>query len=190
MEERWDADTVIIPNVIKNLPGGDNGQVYVIDELIKAPTYTVLSMLSRNPAYSRFYDLCVGSRLIANGRLNVYGDYPAVFIPTNEALDQFISEGKLPSDEEKLQSFLKYFFVDQTIYSSQSINETVPTLCKDEELSTDFNSVYKTIEVIGSPGNLQIKGTNNTTFLNVIEGNNSNIICTDGAIHLIDGVLN
>ncbi|MBN1183810.1 MAG: fasciclin domain-containing protein [Bacteroidales bacterium] len=180
-----------VPNIVKNFAdmGIDNGQVYVVDDIIRTPVLTVGEMISFDPAFSRFKDLCENAGLLAsNGELDIYGNTPSVFIPTNAAIDAFIFEGKLPSDEEGLQAFIKYCFMDRTIFTSESINETITTLCKDEELSSEFKIIYKTAELIGSYENLTIKGTNNADFLNVIE-EKSNIICTDGIIHQIDGVL-
>ena len=120
----------------------------------------------------------------------MHGNNPTVFIPTNEAIDKYIEEGKLPSDEEGLQNFVKYFFIDFDIFSTQALTTTTQTLCKDVQLSTDFNAVYRKLEIIGSPGDLQIKGDRNNTTTNVIEGKESNIICSDGIIHQINGILN
>ncbi|MBN2698254.1 MAG: fasciclin domain-containing protein [Bacteroidales bacterium] len=193
MEERWGLGIPEIPDVIMDLTGAgtDNGSVYVVNDLIKSPTYSVGRMLLTNPAYSRFAELCESSGLLsADGTLTVYGNYPTVFVPTNAAIDQFISEGKLPVEEDELLAFIKYFFVDRDVFTSESINETVPTLCKDEELSSEFSIVYKTVALNGSPGNLQIKGIHNSSFLDVISGEESDIICSNGIIHLVDGVLN
>ena len=193
IEDRWETGTFVIPEVILDLTGDgtDNGSVYVVNDLIKSPTYSLGQMISTNPVYSRFKDLCGSSGLLSpDGTMNVYGNYPTVFVPTNAAIDQFISEGKLPVDEKELQDFIKYFFVDRDVFTSHSISGEVPTLCKDEKLSSEFSIVYKKAELIGSPGNLQIKGINNTSFLNVINGEDSDIICSNGIIHLVDGVLN
>ena len=177
--------------ITKSFTGMDNGKAYVVNKLIKSATYSLGNMLITDTAYSRFSDVCQSSGLLtSNGTLKIYGNYSTVFVPTNSAMDQYISEGKLPADEESLQTFVKYFFVDKSVFTTETINETAKTLCLDPEQSTQFTSVYKTVELTGSPGNLTIKGNNNTGFLNVIEGNQSNIICTNGIIHQIDGVLN
>lgn len=183
----------IVPNIIRGITGStlDNGKVYVVDELIKEPELSIGDMLKMNPAFSLFKDQCEKAGLfLNNGTLDVYGDYPTVFIPSNDALDSYISGGYLPNDEEQLKDFIKYFFIDKAIFTVETIEETVKTLNRDEELSTEFKIAYKTAEIKGTYGDLKIKGSKNTSYLNVIEGAESNIICTDGIIHQIDGVLN
>lgn len=182
-----------IANIVKNFPDGsfDNGSVYVIDELIKSPVLSIGDIIKSNPAFSRFKDLCSKAELLgSNGILQIFGDNPTVFIPTNEALDKFIAEGNEPSDLELLQDFVRYFFVNKPMFTTETINETANTLSVDKLLSTEFKTVYKNAEINGTYGNYKVKGVNNTSFLNVIEGATSNIICTDGIIHQIDGVLN
>ncbi len=190
IETRWTSDTIIMPKVVRSISGTDNGSVFVVDNLIKAPSFSLGRMIATNPEYSRFKDICENAGLLSGTTLDVYGSYPTAFIPTNAAIDQFITDGNLPTNESDLQAFVKYFFVDKPAFTSDSYNESVATLCKDEENSTEFSIVYKMVELQGTPGMLQIKGTNNASFLNVIEGENSNIICTNGIIHQIDGVLN
>jgi uncharacterized surface protein with fasciclin (FAS1) repeats len=143
-----------------------------------------------NPAFSVFKGICEDAGLLVGEELAVYGNYLTAFIPTNDALDQFITDGNLPSNEAELQNFIKYFFIDDVVFSTQTTNSTSETLSANHELSTDFHTVYNTIEISGNPGNLKIKGTNNTSDINIIEGKDSNIICEDGIIHLVDGVLN
>ena len=179
-----------MPKIVKNfndLPL-DNGHVYVVDDLIKTPKLSISGIISYDTAFSRFKDLCENAGLLSDGILDIYGNTPTVFIPTNAAINQFIAEGKLPSDEKGLQDFIKYLFIDRTIFTSQTITETVPTLCRDESLSTEFKIVYKQADIAGTYENLTVKGVHNASFLNAIEGK-SNIICTDGIIHQIDGVL-
>ena len=83
--------------------------------------------------------------------------------------------------------FIKYFFVNRTIFTNETINETVETVSKDEQLSTEFEIVYRKAELDGTYGSLKIKGSGNTTFFDVTE--KRNIICDDGIIHQINGVL-
>ncbi|UCH14995.1 MAG: fasciclin domain-containing protein, partial [Bacteroidales bacterium] len=186
-----EGSRAVVPNIIESFTESvDNGKVYVIDDLIQMPKYTIGELISEYPAYSRFKDLCENAGLLDAGILEVYGDKPTVFIPTNDAIDQYIDDGKLPIEETALQNFIKYFFVDGTIFTSETINETFATLSVNDQLSTKYKIVYRTAELNGTYENLQIKGSNNTSYLNVIEGSESNVICTDGIIHQIDGVLN
>ena len=186
----YEGDRTIIPNIVKNITDLDNGKVYVIDELIQPPKFTIGELLSEVPSYSRFRDLCEDAGLLAGGNLEVYGFLPTLFVPANTAIDQYIADGKLPTDETELQQFIKYFFVNRTIFTSETINENVETLCLDEQMTTEFEFVYKKVELNGTYENLKIKGLNNASYLNVIEGSESNFICTDGIVHQIDGVLN
>ncbi|MFO7658198.1 MAG: fasciclin domain-containing protein [Bacteroidales bacterium] len=176
------------PKIVEDLSDmADNGSVYVIDDLILTPKYTFGRLIAENPDFSRFKELCEDAGLYENGVLQVFGEFPTAFIPTNAALNQFISEGKLPSNEADLQSFIMYFFVNRTIFTNGTINESVGTLSKDEQKSTEFKIVYREAEFSGTYGNLRIKGLNNSAFIDVTE--KRDIICNDGIVHQINGVL-
>lgn len=199
MEERWYyvGETLFerepgIPNSTGYFPPTfvDNGKVYVIDNLIKSASKSIGETIFTNPEFSVFKSICENAGLLVGEDLAIYGNFITGFIPTNAVLNQFITDGNLPSNEDDLQNFIKYFFVDLDLFSTQTVNTTTETLSVDIELSTDFYTAYRTLEVNGIPGDLKIKGINNATEINVIEGKDSNIICEDGIIHLIDGVLN
>jgi hypothetical protein len=179
----------ISPKILEDLSGiVDNGNVYVIDDLIIPSKYTFGGLIASDTIFSRFKGICEDAGLYTDNVLQVFGEFPTAFIPTNAALNQYIAEGKLPSDESELQSFIKYFFVNRTVFTNETINETVETVSKDEQLSTEFEIVYRKAELNGTYDNLKIKGSGNTTFLDVTD--KRNMICTDGIIHQINGVLN
>jgi hypothetical protein len=184
---RLDSRTVS-PEIMEDLSDlVDNGKVYVIDDLVIPPRYTFGELIAEDTTFSRFKGICEDAGLYTDEGLQVFGEFPTVFIPTNDALNQYISEGKLPASESELQSFVKYFFINRTVFTNETISETVETASKDEQLSTEFEIVYLKAEINGTYDNLKIKGLGNTTFLDVT--NTRNIICDDGIIHQINGVL-
>jgi hypothetical protein len=176
------------PKVLEDLSGSaDNGRVYVIDDLIMPPKYTFGELIAEDTTFSRFKDICEDAGLYTENGLQIFGEFPTAFIPTNTALNQYISEGKLPSSESELQSFVKYFFVNRTYFTNETISETVETVSKDEQQSTVFEIVYRKAVLDGTFGSLRIKGFGNDTFIDVTD--KRNIICNDGIIHQINGVL-
>jgi uncharacterized surface protein with fasciclin (FAS1) repeats len=178
----------VSPQIMEDLSGiVDNGKVYVIDDIIVPPKYTFGELIAEDTAYSRFKDICEDAGLYVDGTLQVFGRFPTAFIPTNAALNQYINEGNLPTNEAELQSFVKYHFVNETVFTNETINETFETVSKDELLSTEFEIVYLKADLEGTPGSLSIKGTGNTTSFDVTQLRN--IICDDGIIHQIDGIL-
>jgi uncharacterized surface protein with fasciclin (FAS1) repeats len=165
----------------------DNGKLYVVDDIIVPPKYTFGELIAEDTTYSRFKDICEDAGLYVDGSLQVFGGFPTAFIPTNSALNKYINEGNLPANEADLQSFIKYFFVNETVFTNETINGTFETISKDELLSTEFQIVYRKADLEGGSGVLKVKGTGNTEFLEVTQLRN--IICDDGIIHQINGVL-
>jgi uncharacterized surface protein with fasciclin (FAS1) repeats len=166
----------------------DNGNLFVVDDIILPPKYTFGELIAEDTTFSRFRDICEDAGLYVDGVFQVFGRFPTAFIPTNAALNQFINAGNLPSTEAELQSFIKYFFVNETVFTNETISETVETVSKDEELSTEFEIVYRKADLDGTYGSLKVKGTGNTSFFEVTEVRN--LICDDGIVHQINGVLN
>ena len=198
MEERWIEEEDLITEGIPEIPAPqkeyaapyvDNGTVHVIDNLIKKPERNLGKALSVNPAYSSFRTLCENANLLGGDNLAIYGNYTTVFVPTNSVLDQYIAEGNLPTDVDELRNFIKYFFTEHDQFSTRAVDIVTETHSLDTEQSTEFNRVYRTIALNGTPGNLEVRGLNNDSGIRVIEGENSNIICSNGIIHQIDGVL-
>jgi hypothetical protein len=165
----------------------DNGKVYVIDDLVLPPKYTFGELIAEDTTFSRFKGICEDAGLYTDEGLQVFGEFPTAFIPTNAALNQYISQGKLPSSESELQSFVKYFFINRTVFTNETVSETVETVSKDVQQSTVFEIVYRKAELDGTYGSLRIKGFGNDTFFDVTD--KRNIICNDGIIHQINGVL-
>ena len=198
MEERWiEEDGLVtegepsIPSPIEafTAPFVDNGKVHVINNLIREPERTLAEALAVNPAYSSFRTLCDNANIRSGDNLEIYGNYTTVFVPTNSVLDQYIAEGNLPTDAEELQNFVRYFFIEHDQFTTDAVDLVTDTHSVDPEQSTAFNKVYRTIALNGTPGNLEVKGLANNSGIRVIEGKNSNIICSNGIIHQINGVL-
>jgi uncharacterized surface protein with fasciclin (FAS1) repeats len=198
MEERWIEEDDVITEGEPRIPAPqeafvapfvDNGKVHVIDNLIKEPERSLAEALAVNPEYSTFRNLCNNANLLSGDNLAIFGNYTTVFVPTNTVLDQFIAEGNLPTDAEELQNFVRYFFIEHDQFTTSAVDIVTETHSVDPVQSTEFNNVYRTIALNGTPGNLEVRGSANSSGIRVIEGKNSNIICSNGIIHQINGVL-
>jgi len=171
---------------------GGKGILYKIDRLLISPRYSIFEILSNPgiyPQYQKFYQLCYESGLIlldenqsplSLNNLSV-GTYYTCLIPTNEALTEAISNGTIPSDPASLQQFLRYHFVEGTIFTDGKKSGEFNTTRIDEESGYLFN----TIEIINEVNDLRIKDNlGNTRY--VITANH---MAEDGVIHQIDSVL-
>jgi uncharacterized surface protein with fasciclin (FAS1) repeats len=168
------------------------GVLYKIDRLLISPRYSIFDILSHPsiyPQYQKFYQLCYESGLIlldenqsplSLNNLSV-GTYYTCFIPTNEALTEGISNGTVPSDPNSLQQFLRYHFVEGSIFSDGEKSGEFNTTRIDEESGYLFN----TIEIINQKNDIKIKD-NLGNIRNVIAANQ---MAEDGVIHQIDSVL-
>lgn len=200
LETRWDSIEItgnaidpILPGIVQTFeaPYVDNGLVYIVDEIVKSSEDEIGQIISLNPEYQKFEELCINAGLLVNNRFSfiVSPKKYTAFIPTNAAIDKYIQDGLLPADIEGLTAFIKYHFVLGEIFTDGIETGTFQTAMVDEYLSNEYSTVYTSIEVLNSPGNLKIKGPGNSSHLNVIDSEESNVICADGVIHQIDGVL-
>jgi len=168
------------------------GVLYKIDRMLISPRYSIFEVLSNPniyPQYQKFYQLCYQSGLILLDEnqsplsLNNIstGTYYTCFIPTNEVLEAGIANGTVPSDPAALQQFLRYYFVESSIFDDGEKSGQFNTTRIDEESGYLFN----TIEVINQMNDLKIRD-NLGNIRNVISANH---MAEDGVIHQIDSLL-
>jgi len=140
----YDIEKGNVVNVVDNgLYRQQNGTTYFIDKPLQAPLQSVYKILSETPEFSEFFDLLVGfpsSKEIFVKKTNYYGmDFNikffntfnyTVYVPTNEAIQQAISDGLIMSWDQinalegqeqtdainKLERFLRYHFQDNSIF--------------------------------------------------------------------------
>jgi len=171
------------------VPG--KGIIYKIDRMLVSPSpdSSICKIIWKTKQYQKFFQLCYLADLIlldvnqnpsSLNNISV-GTYYTCFIPTNEALEEGILNGTVPSDPDSLQQFLRYHFVENVIFPDGKISGVFNTTRIDEESGYLFN----TIEIINQKADLKIKD-NLGNIRNVISANK---LAKDGVIHQIDSVL-
>jgi uncharacterized surface protein with fasciclin (FAS1) repeats len=168
------------------------GTIYKIDRMLVSPDKSIFDIISDPniyPQYQKFYQLCYLSGLFLLDE-NLYplslnnisvGTYYTCFIPTNEALDEGMKNGAIPTDADSLQQFIRYHFVDNVIFPDGEKTGVFNTTRIDEESGYLFN----TIEIINQKNDLKIKD-NLGNIRNVVKANH---MAQDGVIHQIDSTL-
>lgn len=186
----WKKPYPVITSSIE-APEIDNGTVHYVDHYVAAPQLGIANVIAENEEYSAFYSLCDQAGLFTTKGNFSFFAYPSkysVFVPTNEVLAA--SFPLIPQDSVGRIEFILNHFVEGDIYSDGEVSGVLNSALPNAEASTDFEVVYKSIEVLNSINDLQVKGSANSTPLKVDSNDNfSNVICTDGVVHRIDGVL-
>ena len=151
---------------------------------VKEDSLTISQYLTKNQdEYSKFYRLLVeGKMLGALYAYNPYGEGYTLFLPTNEAIDQFIQKNQnYGSFEELLKdtSFIKILTRYHTLKRKVKSDEFPDGALNDLTLTGD-----RLVFGYNTDGNNQIIKINNSTP--IIK---SNLKMTNGFIHVISGVL-
>jgi len=170
-------------------PVSGKGVIYTIDRMLVSPDSSICDIILKTKQYQKFFQLCYNADLMLLDE-NQYplslnniavGTYYTCFIPTNEALEEGIANGTVPSDPDSLQQFLRYHFVEGVIFPDGKKSGEFNTTRIDEVSGYLFN----TIEIINQKYDLKIKD-NLGNIRNVISANK---LARDGVIHQIDSVL-
>lgn len=156
-----------------------NGVIHVIDNILMPPVGNIVATAVANP---NFTYLVAAVLRASQGSTNVAallsGDGPlTVFAPVNQA---FINAGFATiaditaADPNALTSILAYHVVAGRVFSSDLTNNMIVPM---------FAGGNTTITLTGGP---KIKGNGNSMAANIIK---TDIVTTNGVIHVIDGVL-
>jgi len=168
------------------------GIVYPIDRILVSPRESIFEIIS-DPGtyqqYQKFYQLCYQAglfvfdeNLLPESLDNIsIGNYYTCFIPTNEALEEGLAKGTVPSDVDSLQQFLRYHFVEGVVFDDGKVSGEFNTTRIDEESGYLFN----TIEIINQKYDLKIMDNLGNTRTVV----HANHMAEDGVIHQIDSYL-
>lgn len=162
-----DGENVSINNneVVESNIIATNGVIYTLDTML-TPPQTINMTLAENESFSRAYQGL--SEVNLTEQLNASGPF-TVFVPSNEAFD---AVSQLPQDEDNLTALLTFHVVNGEMFSWQLENGTLTTLN-------------------GQTLNVTVEEANGTTTWTI--GNativTSDIICTNGVIHVVDEVL-
>ncbi|UCS94982.1 fasciclin domain-containing protein [Echinicola marina] len=172
-----------------------NGKVYEVDRsLIREEgsfKYIVASASSGTSSVQEFSEF---SKLLSQADLVepnkefefLFGDNYMLFAPTNEAILRAKEEGKIPTDKDELEDYLRYYFVP---ISPNSINDyAFPGMgvSGDFLTSQENGNSYGQLTLVDNGSSLQVKST---------LGEMANVVSTfpkiyvDGAIYQIDKVL-
>jgi len=157
-----------------------NGVIHVIDRILIPPTGNIVqTAIAANPEFTY---LVTAVTRASQGSTNVAallsGAGPfTVFAPVNQA---FINAGFptiasiMNANPNDLTPILAYHVIPARIFSSDLSNGITPTM---------LAGGTTTITLTGGP---KIKGNTNTAAANIVK---TDIVSTNGVIHVIDGVL-
>ena len=163
---KFDGQNVTINNnrVVESNILATNGVIYTLDTVLTPPK-TINETLAANQSLSLAYQAMSAVNL--TDELNASGPF-TVFVPNNEAFNGVT----VPQDQNNLTALLSYHVVSGEMFSWQLENGTLTTLN-------------------GQPIEVVVNETNGTTTWTI--GNativTSDILCTNGVIHVIDQVL-
>jgi uncharacterized surface protein with fasciclin (FAS1) repeats len=157
-----------------------NGVIHVIDRILMPPVGNIVgTAIAANPEFSYLVAAVLrasqGGTDVA-GLLSGTGPF-TVFAPVNQA---FINAGFATiaditnASPAALTSILAYHVIGARVFSSDLVNGMTPTM---------FAGGTTTITLAGGP---KIKGNSNPSAFNIVK---TDIVCTNGVIHVINGVL-
>ncbi|MCH7404355.1 fasciclin domain-containing protein [Belliella aquatica] len=128
----------------------NNGYVLYTDGLLTFTQKTLAQTIFETPQFSRFSEYLNGSSIYNRQTLQIEGvgsgAFFTVLVPSNDAIDQAIIDGKLPAnpntgnaeEREQIAAFLKYHFIPR--------NTIVPDGKKIVNPSgEEFNTLYATL---------------------------------------------
>ncbi len=171
---------------------GTNGRVYPVEDMLISPSLDLLQVISdknKHPEFQEFYKLLQTSGLIlldddfnytVLSNLATGVNYTCM-IPTNQAIIEGISTGLIPAGQELLKQFLRYYFIEGTVFTDGKNSGTFKTTRYADET---FNN-YSTILVMNEMHNLRVQD-NQGNISQVISGD---IMTSNGVIHTIDSLL-
>jgi uncharacterized surface protein with fasciclin (FAS1) repeats len=155
-----------------------NGVVHVINQVLMPPTKTIAETAIGNPAFTTLVGAVVrassGSTDVL-GILNGPGAY-TVFAPTNagfeaEGITPAVIGGIAPDD---ITPILGYHLIGVPVFSIDLVDGMTPTMLLSGKTTITLS------------GGAKIKGNGNSMASNITA---TDIICTNGIIHVIDRVL-
>lgn len=184
--------------VMKNY-SKENGCTYFINGVVENPVTSVFGSLQSNPNFSKFFELLgqsdvftslvTGSTKALNNKVKFFDLYHyTIYVPTNDAINQAISSGILPSQSDidnaatdviknalisKRLRFLRYHFQDNSVFigGEQVSNKTFLSATLNNETGK-FYPLY----VTNTNGQLQVRS---------YHGEVANVIKTDGCYNLM-----
>jgi uncharacterized surface protein with fasciclin (FAS1) repeats len=183
---------IIVSKVGSPETGGSNGIVYPLDKMLISPSLSMLNVLAdqaKHPEFQEFFKLLQQSGLILLDDDFNYtllsnlatGVYYTCMVPTNQAILDGISSGSIPADPEALRQFLRYYFIEGSIFSDGKNSGNFKTT----RYADDSHNNYSTLEIINSMNDLEVRDHQG----NVSKAVSGNIMTTNGVIHQLESLL-
>ncbi|XP_026531274.1 periostin isoform X4 [Notechis scutatus] len=156
--------------MIRGSKEGRNGFIHIFRQIIKPAERTLHEVLRSDKRFSTFLSLLEAAGL--EEVLSQPGDW-TFFIPTNEAFKGLTEQEKeiLIRDQNALRNILLYHLI-QGVFIASGIEPGV-------------TSILKTIQ----GGKLYLKMINDTLLVNELKSTESDLMATNGVIHVIDKLL-
>ncbi|XP_026569083.1 periostin isoform X4 [Pseudonaja textilis] len=156
--------------MIRGSKEGRNGFIHIFRQIIKPAERTLHEVLRSDKRFSTFLSLVEAAGL--EEVLSQPGDW-TFFIPTNEAFKGLTEQEKeiLIRDQNALRNILLYHLI-QGVFIASGIEPGV-------------TSILKTIQ----GGKLYLKMINDTLLVNELKSTESDLMATNGVIHVIDKLL-
>ncbi|XP_063343444.1 periostin [Pelmatolapia mariae] len=156
--------------MVRGSKEGSNGMLHSVRSLIKPPEKTIYELLIADGRFKKFLSLMETAGLY--DLLKQEGSY-TVFAPTDDAFVDLSKEDMalLKSDLTVLRNILLYHFSNGTFINGG--------------LEGGVTNLLKTFQ----GKNLQVKSVNSSIHVNSVDVSNSDLMATNGVIHIVKNVL-
>lgn len=165
-----------------------NGVIHVIDEVLQFPTQNIAQIAIGSPDGNNGFSALVAALVKTNlaGSFTGRGDF-TVFAPTNSAFAKlpapFNNAANISAITDRAQINALSNILLYHVLSSRNF---ALDLGVDRSFTTLANAPSNTLRIIGGIDNGQIRGLGNRTPVRITS---TNILATNGVIHVIDTVL-
>jgi uncharacterized surface protein with fasciclin (FAS1) repeats len=157
-----------------------NGRVHVINSLLIPPPLrgTVASILASTGQHTLFIQALTRANLFTSTTLASTTAVFTVFAPTDAAMTAagYTSASIAAATPTSLAAVMRYHYISNTRLFTNDLNRT----------TTPPTAVGSAAFLTTSENGTKLKGKNNSTPVNITR---SNILGTNGVVHVIDGVL-
>ncbi|XP_036600676.1 periostin isoform X9 [Trichosurus vulpecula] len=149
---------------------GRNGAIHVFQEIIKPAEKSLHDTLKQDKRFSIFLNLLEAADL--KDLLTQPGEW-TLFVPTNDAFKGLTNEEKeiLIRDKNALQNIILYHLTPG-VFIGKGFEPGVTNILKTTQGSKIF-----------------LKGVNNTLLVNEVKSKESDVMTTNGVIHVVDKLL-
>uniref|UniRef100_A0A4X2LNG2 Periostin n=1 Tax=Vombatus ursinus TaxID=29139 RepID=A0A4X2LNG2_VOMUR len=149
---------------------GRNGAIHVFQEIIKPAEKSLHETLKQDKRFSIFLNLLEAADL--KDILTQPGEW-TLFVPTNDAFKGLTNEEKeiLIRDKNALQNIILYHLTPG-VFIGKGFEPGVTNILKTTQGSKIF-----------------LKGVNNTLLVNEVKSKESDVMTTNGVIHVVDKLL-